>query len=73
MRAVYTKSVYTVPLTILLQLIEKIVSLAQNPIATVMGTVYTKSAYTVSLTTINRKDSIIGSESYCHSNGNGVY
>ena len=47
-------------------------SLAHNLTAIEMGTVYAKCVYTVPLTQRAGKLSIIGSESYSHSNGNGV-
>ena len=57
---------------LLLQEPGKFLSLAHNLTAIVMGTVYAKSVYTVPLTTIAGKISIIGSQSNCHRNGNGV-
>ena len=51
---------------------ENILSLAHNLTAIVMGTVYAKSVYIVPLTKRAGKLSIIGSQSNCHRNGNGV-
>ena len=51
---------------------ENLLSLARNLTPTIMGTVYAKSVYTVPLTKRAGKPYIIGSESYSHSNGNGV-
>ena len=57
---------------LLLKEAENFLSLAHNLTAIEMGTVYAKSVYTVPLTTRAGKISIIGSQSNCHSNGNGV-
>ena len=51
---------------------ENFLSLAHNLTAIVMGTVYAKSVYIVPLTKRAGKLSIIGSQSNCHSNRNGV-
>ena len=51
---------------------ENFLSFARNLSPTVTGTVYAKSVDTVPLTQRAAKLSMIGSQSNCHSIGNGV-